>query len=91
MFFGSETVNVQRLLLLFLLPAISWTRNLKLGPAKNVFLVPVKHTDLKAPPYVRVYMDVCVSACLSREMERMRVQSVDGLSGVGQATWTTMG
>lgn len=35
-------------------------------------------------------MDVCVSACLGRELERMSSQSVDGQSGVGQDTWTTM-
>lgn len=28
-------------------------------------------------------MRACVSACLSRELQRMSVQSVDGMSGVG--------
>lgn len=40
---------------------------------------------------VWMYMDVCVSACLSRDLERMSVRSVDGLSGVSQDTWDNNG
>lgn len=38
-----------------------------------------------------LYMDVCVSACLSRGPERTIVQCVDGTSGAGQAARATMG